>query len=280
MLKKHSLSIAVLAALAASSASAGLYISPVVRDSVVIDLPDSKKAEKAGSSRHHANSSSKSLQNNSVNTKFSGDSDTQKIRGRSNVHGEFLIAEDSASAHKVFRFGENVPLFVALEKVVPDSADWNFNIEDGLENHSVSWDGGQTWEGVLSAITKENRLSISVNHSDKSIGVAAEARVADALASRNAKVYRLSPKKTLRENLREWAELGGYKKVVYASEVYDVDYPVPEAVFIGPLNVKGGSLDQLLTALNKDADTPLSAEFKEANKIILISKKTSKKEMY
>lgn len=284
MLKKSSISIAVLAALTASGASAGLHISPVVRDSVVIDLP-SKNAPVNDEAQEQSQDNVKKapvMQDKATEAALSGNRsyETSSIRGRSDRHGAFVISEEPSSAHKVFSYGENVPLFVALEKIVPESDDWKFNIEDGLSNSSVSWDGGSTWEGVLDAISEENELGISVNHADMTIGVAYDKHISEALSAKNAKIFRLNPEKTLRENLKEWARDSGYKQVVYSSEVYDVDYPVPEAVFVGEINVKGGALDQLLTALNKDADTPLAAEFKEANKIILISKKISKKEMY
>jgi len=266
MFKRHQVVLAVSAALVASSATAGLTINPSIRNSVVIESD-----ETSGANETSKQESRKAMHRDSIG---------KSLKGRSKVHGSFEIAEEKNSTSKVYRFGENAPLFFALEKVIPNSDDWDINIDSGLENTPVSWDGGETWEGVLEVISNNNGVSIVVSHSTKAIGVSRDPQIADAMAARVEQVYKLDGAKSLRKNLDDWAKAGGYKEVVFSREVYDIDYPVFDAVFIGKIDAKGGAIDQLFMALNENAKTPLSAAFRKGNGVILIGKLKSKKEMY
>lgn len=261
MLKKRHIVLAMSAAVLSSSAMAGLTISPAIRGTVEVSQPMSQPGPK-------------------VQVQQRQDSSPKSIKGSSTVHGSFKLSESDKGESKVFRYGENAPLFLALEKVVPNSDDWDIKVEKGLENHPVSWSGGDTWEGVVNAIADQNSLGIVVNHAEKVIGVAREGKVADAMASQSQRVFRLDGSKSLRENLDSWAKQAGYKKVIFTREIRNLEYPVIDAVFLGELNSHGGAMHKLLAALNEDAQTPLKAEFREGNGVILIKKRTSTKEMY
>ena len=265
MYNKKILGLAVATAIFSTSASAGLYINPVVKGSVAAE------AEEQSTSHGEKHVSGYVIEPGNK---------PHVIEGKSEATGSYKMSEDTSDEHKVFSYGKNVPLKIALEKVIPESSSWLFKIDDGLSHQPVSWDGGESWEGVVNEISENNPINIVLNHSEKVVGVAVPSDLAAAMASRTAQVFKLDGKISLRKNLEKWAKESGYQRIVYSPDIHDIDYMVPDAVFLGAINAKGGSLDQMLNNLNERARVPLEAEFKEGNKIIYITKKTSKKEMY
>lgn len=186
--------------------------------------------------------------------------------GRSSVHGDFTMNRRGGDH---LRFGSNVPLFVALENIVPNSKSWNINIDDGLENIAVSWDGGDSWEGALKALEEQNKLSIAINHEDMSIGLSRTSDVAIALASRQKLLWRMEMGKSLRENIASWAGEAGWE-LYWDQEVSLVDFPVvADAAFKGTLIGAGGVIDRVIRTTK---EVPLVADFYHGNKVIHIHK--------
>ncbi|WP_137297146.1 TcpQ domain-containing protein [Psychromonas sp. SP041] len=229
-------------------ASAQLYVSPVVRQTVKIDSFDKKESPEMVAVKEEVTS----------------------VSGQSTVHGSFLMREEvEAPNASTMRFGKNVPLFIALEKVVPNSKDWFIHIDDGLDNMAVSWKGGQTWEDVVYAIGAQNNLNIKINNDEHAIGVSKNAELAVLLAKEVPEVWEIKSSLTLRENLAEWAKKAGWSLVW--DESLKVDFPVVKgAVLTGKFIGEGGVVDTLLYSMRKNK-VPLTAKFHKMNKVLLIT---------
>lgn len=238
------------ACLAPSIAFSALYISPVVKDSVTYD------------SQYQDGQGKKNDQ----------------IEGSSSIHGKFMMREQD-SQQALLRYGENVPLFIALEKVVPESERWNIRFDEDLENVAVSWDGGQSWEGILDLISKNSGLEIFVNTEEMSIGVSKKRLVAEAMAHKQVHIWKLSSRKGLQENLKEWARIGD-KEMIFSDSIEDINYSVPDITVVGGLIESGGALDQVLTNLNRTAHVKLEAKISKDKSQIVIVRAGHKKEMF
>lgn len=236
--------------MASQPALSELYVSPVVRDSVKFDATE--KAED--------------------NAKAS---DT--ISGESTVHGRFMMKDTPETLSTLMRFGRNVPLFVALEKIIPGSKDWYIHVDEGLENSIVDWEGGESWEDVLRVISDQNDLHIRVNKEERSVGVSKNAKLAEHLAHPIPQVWKLDSSLTLRENLAKWSERAGWSLEWDESLTYD--YPIRHgAVLTGNFVGVGGVVDQVMFSL-KDSKKPLTAEFYETNNVVLVKEAGYKQEV-
>eukprot|EP00487_Bulimina_marginata_P004504 TRINITY_DN2095_c0_g2_i1.p1 TRINITY_DN2095_c0_g2~~TRINITY_DN2095_c0_g2_i1.p1 ORF type:complete len:221 (+),score=33.67 TRINITY_DN2095_c0_g2_i1:545-1207(+) len=202
---KIAMSVAVLCGFA-HQAQAELYISPVVRKTVTFDGAEKAKQIEARGGMIESVAKSKS------------------ISGQSSVHGDFLMKEQPEELSTVMKSGKNVPLFVALETVIPDSSDWKINVDEGLENTVLNWQGGNSWEGVLDAISEQNHLTIEVSHAERAVGVSKNSKLAHHLAKQQPEVWRLSPTMTLRENLESWAQKSGWS--LHWDDSLQIDYPI------------------------------------------------------
>lgn len=231
-------------------AHSALYISPVVKDSVSYE---SKVVDGSGAAN-------------------------DQIEGKSTVHGKFMMREQD-SEQALLRYGENVPLFIALEKVVPESEKWAIHFDEGLENISVDWDGGQSWQGILDLISDSNDIEIFVNSEEKAIGVSKSSELARAMAHKKPRVWKLSSRKGLQENLKEWASSEN-KTLLFAEDVKNINYPVPDITIVGDLVKKGGALDKVLTNLNRTAHVKLEAKLSRDESQILIVRAGHKKELF
>lgn len=237
-------SVFLLAGLASCSAFAELYVSPVVREGVTF---------------------------NSADTTPNGHTPTatNQISGESKVHGDFVMKESAEKLSAVMAYGQNVPLFIAVERVVPNSGDWKINVDSGLENSVVNWEGGDTWEGVLENIARQNGLFLTINTDEKAIGISKVDGLSKHLAMQSPQVWRLEKGKSLKQNLRAWAERAGWN-LEWSPDV-NVDYPITHsAVLTGKFVGKGGVVDQLLYSL-REMDKPLRAEFHTRNSVLLIT---------
>lgn len=243
--KVRLLPAAICMAVVSGSTLADLYISPVVRDTVQIQNTDSSDAGLQGS-------------------KGSG-----VVIGNSTIHGEFTMDSDVKSFDSVMRYGRNVPLFVALERIVPESDRWAVNIDKGLENTAVDWDGGETWEDVLNVIAKTNSLVIELNAEEKAIGISKDERLAQHLAYRVPKVWRLDSTLTVRENLDVWSARAGWS--LEWDQDLKIDYPVSHsAVMTGQFAGQGGVVDQILNSI-KSNSVPLTAVFYTGNNVVFVT---------
>lgn len=234
----------------AQQASAELYVSPVVRKSVKFDHGQVKKVEPA-------------------NKMQAARSRSVSVTGQSSVHGDFIMKEQPEKLSTVMRFGQNVPLFVAIERVIPDSSDWYIHLDEGLDNSIVNWEGGESWESVLNTIAEQNNLVIRVNHDERAIGVSKDSKLAGHLAMRIPQIWRLSPKLTLRENLESWSQRAGWSMEWDGN--LNIDYPVSHgAVLTGKFIGQNGVVDQVLYSL-KGVEKPLRAEFHTVNNVLFIT---------
>lgn len=295
---KKKLSYITMAALACGSfisqADAALYVSPVLRSSVVFDnnikLDNSnlntniqkssesfKQEEQNVSGREFKNFQEyqeyqkflqfEKLTNKKIQSNKKDTNHNYEVTGHSQFHGDFIMKENYQN--NVMKFGKNVPIFVALEKIVPSSNEWFIHIDDGLENKTVSWKGGNSWEDVLSTIAEQNNLYIKINNAERAIGISTNSDVAYQLAKKIPTVWRLSEKLSLRENISHWCKKAGWN--LEWDPILNVDYPVVHgAVLTGKFVGQGGVIDQLLFSL-KDNTKPLRAEFHTLNKVLLVT---------
>lgn len=230
---------------ASGAAFAELYVSPVVRSSVTLDAPSGPAASQADGSGGAASAAS-----------------VRSISGRQAETGEFLMRESEETS--VMKFGKNVPLFVALENLVPK--DWTVKLEEGLEKQPVSWSGGEDWKSVVEAIAGGNDLKLAINEADKRLALARGEEAAANLAARTPVVWALKPSLSMRDNLQAWAAQAGWS----VDWAVDVDYPIDhEAKFKGAFEGEGGVVDQLLGGTAESA-YPLSAVFYAGNKVLRV----------
>lgn len=238
------LPLAIAVAMLPAPALAELYISPAVRQTVTIDQSATQKA----------------------------------VTGESQRHGKFQIAsqndEDCGCDGSELSYGENVPLFVALEHIVPNSHEWKINIDSSVdEDMPVSWEGGQTWTEVLRTIEDDNNLAIAINNAKKAIGVAMDRQIAGALAHPEPRAWRTDSTKNLEENMRVWLESIGYT-LVWHETIENISFPVvSDTVLMGSMFGTDGVLDRLMamTARNTaDRHLPLAARAYHGDRVVVV----------
>lgn len=232
----------ILFLMAASTAVADLYVSPIVRDTVEYDAS----------------------------------TDLNGLSGSSIVHGDFSMREAFSLDNNSAWYGSNVPLFVALEYLIPGSEAWKVNLDDGIENRVISWNGGSSWESALTAIADQNGLSIVMNSKENAIGVSQFREVAVALAAINPEVWQLIPSRTLKENLDAWSKQAGWS--LSWDENLRVDYPITQkATLLGPFAGEGGAVDRLL-AVFRNEPIALAGTFYIQNRVMRITEAGYRKE--
>lgn len=246
-MNKKNIATFILASIASGAASAELYISPVVKGSVVYNEKPS-----AGSERGGAND----------------------VTGTSKIHGNFEIREvarphDDLDA-PVMKYGRNVPMFVALSNVVPNAKSWVIRFDDNTENVPVNWAGGDSWEDVISKIEKSSNLHVGINYSEKAIGVSPSKNISENLAYRSSRVWKIDTSKTMRENIEAWGARAGWQ--VAWDESVDFDFVIEHAaVLIGSFAGSNGVIDQMLYSI-RDRKGALTADFYTENNVVLIKK--------
>ncbi len=239
-------------------ALAELYISPVLLNTVSYSpsAPAQKPLPTTPASAHPATAPVASLP--------AAAPAPATIKGKSTVHGAF---EMKAEQKKGSLFGKNVPLFVALENLVPNSKSWTIVFQPGTENIPVSWKDATTWRDAVVQISKSNRLMIAINESSKRISVARTAEMAKRLAQPGQDVWQLSTQLSLRGNLEAWAKKSGWK-VDWGNT--QIDYPVDHsATLVGNFAGRGGVVDRVLNA-TASREVPLTAKFYRGNNVVVI----------
>lgn len=282
--KKFSLTcLAVLTIAVSGNASAELYISPVVKTTAKIEKTNLQKASTSDVKSEVAKPSIAALPSSPAHTSPVGLVSIAQVN-KGVVSTSDLPKKNTlppvaslASSEKVtttpasvapMGFGKNIPLFVAVDKVVPNSKSWVVNYDKGLETKVVSWNGGDKWENVLKAISEQNNISIQVNHNEKAIGISKDEKLSTYMANRVPQIWELEVGKGLQENITAWANKAGWK--VAWDEKLRIDYPVSfYAVFTGKFEGKDGAVEQLMLSI-ADKDKPLAAEFYEGNKVVVI----------
>lgn len=249
--KLNLLTAALISATCANAAYAELYISPVVRDSVTYQQPAVKApAPAAPVLKAPAPSAPPST----------------KVVGNSTVHGAFEMKAEKKVG--VMSFGKNVPLFAAMENLVPESKSWSIVFEPGTENLPVSWRDASDWRNALTQISKNHRLVIAINDGGKRISVSRTAELAKQLAQPGTSVWTLQAGKSLRENLDAWAKKAGWQ--VDWSKT-DANYPIDHSAnLVGYFAGKGGVVDKLMSA-TQGRDAPLTAKFYRGNNVVVVT---------
>jgi hypothetical protein len=272
---------ALVAAIASGSVSADLYISPVLRGTITYDKP-AVKLPPESNAQTESEAGNKSLEADdkkaiielskgespvaSLDSKTPNPaSDESVITGTSTVHGNFAIQKPKEAES----YGKNVPLFVALEQIIPSKDQWAFNVDDGLKNSVVTWSGGTQWEDILNTIASNNGLFISVNHDEMTVGISKNEDISKNLAMKIPQVWRLDQNKSLRGNLEDWAVKGGWT-LIWDSELNNIDYPIiSSATLTGRLDGEGGAVDRVMKSL-RNKSKPLTAIFYTGNGVMRI----------
>lgn len=179
--------------------------------------------------------------------------------------GQYVLSEYEPEQSAILRFGKNVPLMVALDKLVP-SESYKVNYDEDLESTVVSWRGGETWLETLAAISEQNPVDIFVNHQERVIGVSLDTNISMHLASEKPKVWRLRTELSLKENFEKWAETAGWSLAWGVEFDFPVDH---KATIFGDFSSQSGPVDQALQAY-QNAATPLTAHFHK-NKVLRIT---------
>ena len=246
------LSIAWSLLVAAQWAQAELYVSPVFRDSVRYNEPRQPAAQTRAADGAVAPSGVPKQ--------------ASQVSGESSIHGQFVMDGQDSSEKPVLKYGRNVPLFVAMENIVPK--DWMVNPEEGLTNRVVNWEGGNTWETVLRSIADQNGLVIVINQNERAVGVSVNPDIAKNLAMRVPQVWQLKSGLSLRENLSVWAKRAGWS-LDWDSKL-KIDYPIThDAVLTGPFAGSNGVVDKVLSSLRNE-QKPLTAVFFMQNRVMKV----------
>lgn len=293
--------IGVLSALFSVSAQASLYVSPVSKDAAsvnyvsnVVNGSDNTQMSQRNNgyaqqyqegTRHFSQSNDQGFsQDNSLSQtgNLFAQAMHQDNRGARNNQNQYRNNAQSGrnvgfgmSVHNqspsiLMNQGKDIPLFVAVEAIIPDTATWTVHYDEGMHNLDMTWNGGDTWEGVLQTLAFQNKFFLEVNHAERVVGLGKSAEVAKHLAKKIPTVWRADTKKTLRENLKDWAERSGWELAWDKSLM--IDYPVEHgAVFTGELVGKDGAVDSILSSY-RYAEVPLKARFFKKNKVVLVTR--------
>lgn len=258
------LTAALIGAACSNAVHAELYISPIVRDSVTYQKPAGQQDQGQGASFADLTKAPAPYRHDqSVPVPAPA---TQKVVGTSTVHGAFEM-EASKQAGEM-SYGKNVPLFAAIENLVPNSKSWSIVFEPGTENTPVSWKNAANWRDALDQISKNHRLVIGINDQGKRISVSRTEAMAQKLAQPGAQVWTLKAGKSLRENLDEWAAKANWQIDWSKTEI---NYPIDHtATLVGAFSGKGGVLDRVLSATS-DRQTPLTGRFYRGNNVVVIT---------
>jgi|GEM_PF-2722037 len=221
------------------NSSAELYVSPIVRGSV--DYTTSGKIEDGSFS----------------------------LTGKSVEYGDFMMKTKTNQHGKTLKYGKNVPLFIAVENIIPDKSKWIIHFDEGIDNSVVSWEGGNSWEGVLKTIGLQNDLSLIINHEEMAIGVSPNVHLARHLAKKIPNVWYLKANLSLKQNLEKWSKKAGW--TLSWDHNLKIDYPIiNNTVLTGKFAGKGGVVDQVVSSF-AGAEIPLSGVFYMKNNVCHIT---------
>ncbi|MEZ9709235.1 TcpQ domain-containing protein [Vibrio breoganii] len=242
---------------ATTVAHADLYISPALRGTVTLDKPeeaakpeDAKKGTDAVSGQHKG----------------------KVVSGKSERHGNFMMREtNTEQEEKPFAYGTNVPLFVAVESNVPNKDKWIFHIDESIQNRVVNWATSTTgWQAVLKEIAEQNNFHVHINHEESAIGVASTEKLAFHFGHAIPQVWVMEAGRSLKENLRNWAERAGWR--LMWSNNLEIDYITEQsAIFTGEfLTEDSKGVIYEVTQATLTTDEPLKPTFYTRNKVLLI----------
>lgn len=301
---KNIVFLAVSGAVVSLPAHASLYVSPVTKDSASVNyvgnvvsgvqsghqmspdqlmthyhqlmaqmtqqglMPQSGFAPQQGLA-HQQGFAPQQSNGNNYNPDFSstGNLFAQAMR-HDNGNVGFGISAHNQRPTVLMNQGKDIPLFVAIEGIIPDVGTWTIHYDQGMHNLDMTWSGGDTWEGVIQTLAMQNGIFAEINHAERVIGLGKSTNIAKHLAKKVPTVWRVNTNKSLRENLTEWAEKAGWR--LAWDHGLMIDYPVEhDAVFTGDLVGEDGAIDRILSSY-RNADVPLRARFFQGNNVILV----------
>ncbi len=191
------------------------------------------------------------------------DRDTNSGQSVSRVEG--MVAAEADNNAYALGFGNNVPLSIAVDQIVPDGC-WKINIDDDLGDREVSWAGGKAWDQVLTESVKSAGLKIKINEAGCIIGIGNSLIIAEAMASSTSMVWHLKTDLSLSENLKVWAQRAGWKLQWDMS----VDYPIEHsATLIGSFDGESGVFSRVIDSF-VNANASIKAVLHESNRVIQI----------
>lgn len=171
-------------------------------------------------------------------------------------------------AAPVMSYGVNVPIKIALKNLLPSNQNWKVRYDDKMSSLKLNWDGGNTWEGVLNAISKANGISFTINKNSKILSVASSKKYSDALALPSPELWTIKKGSTLRKTIKNWGKLSGWN--VFWDKDFDLDFPIVfDAKLIGTFDGANGVLHTLLNSVSEKGQ-PISAEFYSQNRVVYI----------
>jgi hypothetical protein len=215
-----------------SVANANLYVSPVVKDEASINYNSTKKDSKS-------------------------------------EFGELKVGVSDESVNIVMTSGRDLPLFLAVENIVPQD-DYQVHFEEGIHETEITWSGGNDWKDVLYVMARQNNLSVYINEKEKVVGISGHKDLSYHLAKKMPTVWSIDTSKSLRENLKEWAVKAGWQ--LEWDQTLDIDFNAPhDSVFLGDFVGAGGVVDEILKAY-PDSDVKLKPVFYLKNRVVLITK--------
>jgi hypothetical protein len=139
-------------------------------------------------------------------------------------------------------YAHKLPANEILTQLAPKG--WIVNLGPGLQTYLVAWQPGYDWQDTLQKIQDLNHgIYIRMNEIEQVIGVSKNQEELTYLATRNASVWTLNPKLSLRQNFEAWNNQSNLD-IVWAS---DIDFPVlSHSVLVGKLTGKDGVIDRVL----------------------------------
>lgn len=179
--------------------------------------------------------------------------------------GRLIQAGAPAPGPAVQGWADDVPMAIALEQLIPQG--WRVSLSGVDTNWPVSWRGGRSWHLVLGDLAYGYRFDAKIDWAAQqviisppgtavaqvagverkeshaptpevatasaaapSVALAPAVVAAPPVAAPVEQIWRLEPRKTLRENIEAWAKQAGWNSVVWEG----ADYPVvAPAVFKG-----------------------------------------------
>jgi hypothetical protein len=282
-------SLGIMSSMASMNARADLYVSPVTKDSASVNYVNNVVNGKAPAT--NVNQQGRQVNSNQGFYQSEQRTVNNELTPTGNVFAQ-AMQQDSRGTHSaqqghngnlgyemsvynqapviLMNQGKDIPLFVAVEGIVPDISSWMVHYDEGMHNLDMTWSGGDTWEGVLHTLGLQNKIFVEINHAERVIGLGNSANIAKHLAKKVPTVWRVDTSKSLRENLTEWSEKAGWELAWDSSLM--IDYPVNHnAVFTGDLVGKDGAVDSILSSY-KNADIPLKVKFYKKNKVVLVTR--------
>lgn len=189
-------------------ATAGLYVSPVLKDDAKVNI-------------------------------------SQETNGQGQI-GSLKAGVIGSEVDIIMTSGKDLPLHIAVENIVPTER-YQIKYQEGIHDMEITWSGGNDWQDTLYVMARQNGLTVFVNEKDKFVGVSLHPDMAIHLAKQMPTVWNVETHLSLRENLKEWATQAGWQMEWDSNLERDYAAP-HDAVFMGDFVGQKGVVQELLSA--------------------------------